>query len=79
MADDAPDVSGHVRHMAGPVRPQWGELVAVVRAVLAAGGTLEDVLAAADEVAVEEDLDPRRAADRAGALWSDEQGESGDD
>ena len=67
MADDAPDV----RHMPGPVRPQWGELDAVVRAVVAAGGTLEDVLAAADDVAVEEDLDPRRAAERARGLWED--------
>ena len=66
MADDAPDV----RHMAGPVRPQWGELDAVVRAVVVAGGTLEDVLAAADDVALEEDLDPRRAAERARGLWS---------
>ena len=79
MADDAP----HVRRMAGPVRPQWGELDAVVRAVADAGGTLEDVLAAAADVALEEDLDPRRAAERARALWSveqgsDEQGESDD-
>ena len=59
-----------MRHMAGPVRPQWGELDAVVRAVVVAGGTLEDVLAAADDVALEEDLDPRRAAERARGLWS---------
>ena len=63
-----------VRRMAGPVRPPWGEVDAVVRAVLAAGGTLEDALAAADEVALEEDLDPRRAAERARGLWSDGQG-----
>ena len=65
------DVTAHVRHMAGPVRPQWGELDAVVRAVLASGGSLEDVLAAADEVADEEDLDPRRAAERARGLYAD--------
>ena len=68
MAADETDV----RHMPGPVRPPWGELDAVVRAVVAAGGTLEDVLAAADDVAVEEDLDPRRARDRAEGLWADD-------
>ena len=79
MDDDAPRMTARVREMAGPVRPQWGELDAVVRAVVAAGGTLDDVLAAADEVALEEDLDPRRAAERAEALWSDEQEEGDDD
>ena len=78
MADDPPHTRTHVRQMPGPVRPQWGELDAVVRAVLAGGGTLEDVLAAADDVALEEDLDPRRAAERARGLWSVEQGESDD-
>ncbi|MCW2605361.1 MAG: hypothetical protein JWO60_54 [Frankiales bacterium] len=60
-----------VRHMPGPVRPQWGELDAVLRAVLVGGGDRDDLLRAADEVALEEDLDPRRAADRAAALWEE--------
>ncbi len=68
MDDDAPRVT----RMPGPVRPQWGELDAVLHRVLADGGTLPDLLAAADEVALEEDLDPRRAAERARALWSDD-------
>ncbi len=68
MDDDTP----HVRLMAGPVRPQWGELDAVLAQVLADGGGLDDLLAAADEVALEEDLDPRRARQRAEGLWADE-------
>ena len=68
MDDDA----ARVRAMPGPVRPQWGELDAVLRRVLADGGGLEELLAAADEVALEEDLDPRRAADRARGLWGDD-------
>jgi hypothetical protein len=67
--DDDPT---HVRLMPGPVRPQWGELDAVLAQVRAAGGGLEELLAAADEVALEEDLDPRRAADRARAAWGDD-------
>ena len=68
----AAGVSARVRAMAGPVRPQWGELDAVLRQVLAGGGSLEDLLEAAEDVALEEDLDPRRAAERARGLWSDE-------
>ena len=70
MDDDAPRVT----RMPGPVRPQWGELDAVLRRVLADGGTLDDLLVAADEVALEEDLDPRRARERAEGLWAEEVG-----
>ncbi len=65
MDDDAP----RVRQMPGPVRPQWGELDAVLQVVLSRGGDLSDLLQAAQETATEEDLDPRRAADRARAAW----------
>ena len=71
MDDDAPRVTVQVRHMDGPVRPQWGELDAVLRRVLADGGSREDLLAAADDVALEEDLDPRRARERAEGLWEE--------
>ena len=60
-----------VRRMPGPVKPPWAELDAVLRAVLADGGDLDALLAAAAEVADEEDLDPRRARERAEALWEE--------
>ncbi len=59
-----------VRRMPGPVRPQWGELDAVLREVLASGGSHEELLVAAEEIAFEEDLDLDRAAERADALWA---------
>ena len=74
MDDDAPRVT----RMPGPVRPQWGELDAVLRRVLADGGDLAALLEAADDVADLEDLDPRRARERAQGLWDDERG-VGDD
>lgn len=75
MGADEEGVS--VRRMPGPVRPQWGELDAVLREVLATGGSHEELLVAAEEVAFEEGLDLRRAAERADALWA-EQGGPGD-
>ncbi|MCU1691786.1 MAG: hypothetical protein JWM64_877 [Frankiales bacterium] len=67
--DDDPQ---SVRHMPGPVRPQWGELDAVLQQVLAKGGGREELLAAAEEVALEEDLDPSRARQRAEGLLADD-------
>lgn len=68
MADDAP----RVRPMPGPVRPQYGELDAVVRAARARGAGAGELRALALEVAQEEDLDPRRALDRVEALLEED-------
>jgi hypothetical protein len=60
------------RRMPGPARPPWGELDAVLREVLTTGGSHEELLLAAEEVAFEEDLDLDRARARAEALWTEE-------
>ncbi len=72
---DEPAGLSFERRMPGPVRPPYGELEEVLRRALADGSDLDGVRRLAEEVADDEDLDLRRALDRAERLWEDRYGD----
>ena len=62
--------------MPGPVKPAYGELEEVLRRALAEGADLESLRRLAEQVADDEDLDPRRAVDRAERLHEERLGDA---
>ena len=59
--------------MPGPVKPAYGELEEVLRAALADHADLDRLRRLAEEVALDEDLDVRRAVERAERLHEEQQ------